>query len=116
MPGITLGFNNTFDPAIGLFNTTNFPGASNAQLGDARAVYAMLTGRISTVSGQAALDPDTNQYVFLGPRRLRGLDQRLLASTPRIPGAMTPTLTLNDGLRWDLQTPFKASQRHRCRP
>ena len=30
--GITLGFNTDFDPATGLFNTTNFPGASSAQL------------------------------------------------------------------------------------
>ena len=34
--GITLGFNTDFDPATGLFNTTNFPGASSDQLTAAR--------------------------------------------------------------------------------
>ncbi len=38
--GITLGFNQDFDPAAGLFNTTNFPGASSDQLTAARDTYA----------------------------------------------------------------------------
>ena len=45
--GITLGFNTDFDPAASMFNTTNFQGASTAQLDAARAVYAILTGRVA---------------------------------------------------------------------
>ena len=108
VPGITLGFNNTFDPAIGLFNTTNFPGASNDNLTDARAVYAMLTGRVSNVSGQAALDPNTDQYVFLGPRRFEGAIN-VYSLYGQDSWRVTPNLTLNYGLRWDLQTPFRAA-------
>jgi hypothetical protein len=106
VPGLTLGFNNTFDPAIGLFNTTNFPGASNDNLSDARAVYAMLTGRVSNVSGQAALDANTNEYVFLGPRRFEGAI-RVYSLFGQDSWRMTPNVTLTYGLRWDLQTPFK---------
>ena len=42
----------------------------------------MLTGRVSTVSGQAALDPNTDQYVFLGPRRFEGAINVLLPLRP----------------------------------
>lgn len=108
VPGITLGFNNTLDPAIGLFNTTNFPGASTDNLNDARAVYAMLTGRVSSVSGQPAFDAKTNKYVFLGPRRFEG-SIGVYSLFAQDSWRMTPTLTLNYGLRWDLQTPFKAA-------
>src|SRR6185436_4252473 len=55
VPGINLGFNTANDPAAGMFSATNFQGASTAQLGDARSLYAMLTGRVSAVTGQAAL-------------------------------------------------------------
>ncbi|MEO8028488.1 MAG: hypothetical protein ABI823_18550, partial [Bryobacteraceae bacterium] len=41
VPGITLGFNQDFDPAAGMFNATNFPGASTTQLNAARATYAV---------------------------------------------------------------------------
>ena len=46
-----------------MFNTTNFPGASSAQLDAARATYAILTGRVASVTSQAVLDGDTGQYV-----------------------------------------------------
>ena len=55
--GIDLGFDATNDPAAGLFTTTNFQGASGAQLTDARELYALLTGRVIAVTGLAALDP-----------------------------------------------------------
>jgi hypothetical protein len=105
VPGITLGFNTSNDPAAGLFNSTNFPGASSDDLSSARAIYAMLTGRISTISGQAALDAKTNRYVELGPRRREGyLDIHSLYAQDS--WRATPTVTISAGLRWDLQLPF----------
>ena len=55
-------------PAAGLFTTTAFQGASAAQLTDASALYAMLTGRVRAITGQAALDAETNKYVAFGAR------------------------------------------------
>ena len=47
VPTVTLGFSEANDPAAGIFTPTNFPGASTAQLTNARALYALLTGRVN---------------------------------------------------------------------
>jgi hypothetical protein len=107
VPAINLGFNSTVDPANGLFTTANFSGASAGQLTDARALYAMLTGRVLGVTGQAALDADTNQYVAFGPRRRAGkMDE--YSTFIQDAWRMTSTLTLNAGVRWDVQMPFSS--------
>ncbi len=108
VPGIQLGFDTTNDPAASLFATNALiPGASAAQLTDARQLYGLLTGRVTSVTGQAALDPDTNKYVAFGPRTREGnidMTSLFVQDSWRV----TPTLTLNGGLRWDLQLPFTA--------
>jgi hypothetical protein len=107
VPGLNLGFNSANDPAAGLFNSTNFPGASAAQLNDARDLYAMLTGRVASITGQAALDPQTNRYVAFGPRRREGYIN-MFSLFAQDSWRVSPTLTLNGGLRWDVQLPFTA--------
>ena len=105
VPGITFGLDTTNDPAVGIFTGANFPGASSGNLGTARSLLALLTGRVASVTGQAALDPETNLYSFLGKRRREG---RLNNYSLFVQDSwqMRPTLTVNAGLRWDLQTPF----------
>jgi Carboxypeptidase regulatory-like domain len=108
VPGINLFFDATNDPAAGLFTTTNFQGASAAQLADARDLYALLTGRVGSITGLAALDPETNQYTAFGRRRRAGkLD--VFSSFVQDSWRLTSTLTLNAGLRWDVQMPFSPS-------
>lgn len=105
VPIVNLRFDTTNDPAAGLFTTTNFPGASAAQLTDARDLYALLTGRVGAVTGQATLDPKTNKYSYLGNRRRAGkLD--VFSAYVQDSWRLTSTLTLNGGLRWDVQMPF----------
>jgi hypothetical protein len=105
VPGITFGFSTTNDPAAGLFNQTNFPQATAAQLNDARSLYALLTGRVISISGQAALDENTNKYVAFSPRNRTGY-MNMYSLFTQDSWRTTPTLTLNYGLRWDLQLPF----------
>jgi hypothetical protein len=108
VPGIDLRFDTTNDPAAGLFTGTNFQGASSGQLADARDLYALLTGRVGSISGLAALDPETNTYVNFGRRRREGkLDVFSLFAQDS--WRLTPTLTISAGVRWDLQTPFSPS-------
>jgi hypothetical protein len=108
VPGIQLGFSAANDPAASLFATNALlPGASGAQLTEARELYGLLTGRVTSVTGQAALDPNTNKYVAFGPRTREGnIDMTSLFAQDS--WRVTPTLTLNGGLRWDLQLPFTA--------
>ena len=96
---------NGFDPASAMFTTANFPGASNTVLTEARNIYAVLTGRISAMPGTARLDANTGEYVFLG-----NLFQKSKMDSFDIYAQdqwrVTPALTLNYGLRWDVQLPF----------
>lgn len=105
VPGITLGFNTSLDPASGLFAPANFPNASAGQLTDARQLYAILTGRVASVTGQAALDPATNKYAAFAPRKRAGkMNEYSLFMQDS--WRTTPTLTINAGARWDVQMPF----------
>ena len=105
VPGISLGFNTDYDPAISMFNTTNFPGASSANLTAAMNTYAVLTGRVSSVNSRAVLDGDTNKYVELGPQTLPG-GIKVFGVFAQDSWKVRPNLTLTGGIRWDVQTPF----------
>jgi hypothetical protein len=108
VPGIDLGFDTTNDPASLLFTTTNFQGASAGQLTDARELYALLTGRVIAINSQAALDEETNTYVYQGRRRRAGkLD--VFSAFVQDSWRLTPGLTVNAGVRWDVQMPFSPS-------
>lgn len=103
---ITFGLN-TADPANSLFTTTNFPGATPAQLSQAAAIYATLTGRITAVSGNLGLSETNNQYQFAGDvvQRVR---QREFGFFAQDSWRFRPNLTVNAGLRWEVQRPFVA--------
>jgi hypothetical protein len=102
---VTLGFDTTNDPARSLFSTTFFPGASNTQLTEARGIYALLTGRVNQIAGTARLNAAGTEYVYNGNllQRSKMTNFGLFAQDS---WRMTPTLTLNYGVRWDLQFPF----------
>ena len=104
---IDFGFSTDNDPARGLFNNTNFPNASSGQLTDARDLYALLTGRVSAINAQAALDATTNKYVLLGPRSREGQID-LYSGFAQDSWRLSPTLTITGGLRYDVQMPFSA--------
>ena len=101
---IRLGFDTNFDPAAGLFNTTNFPGASNDQLTAARRTYAVLTGRVTEVRSQAVLDA-SGKYVELAPSTLSG-GIRVYGTFIQDSWKLRPNVTLTGGIRYDVQTPF----------
>ncbi len=102
----TIGFGvNTNDPADSMFTAANFPGAANADLTRARGIYAVLTGRVTSIAANARLDEKTGKYVYLGKGVQRGR-QRELGFFVQDAWRMRPSLTLNYGLRWELQGSF----------
>jgi len=95
------------DPSEGMFTQANFPGASAANLTNARALYAILSGRISEVRGVARFNEATGQYNYLGQGAQRAR-QRQLGLWLQDSWHMGPNLTVQYGGRYDLTFPFVA--------
>jgi hypothetical protein len=106
VPTITLGVDAT-DPANALFTTANFPGASTADLSRAAGIYATLTGRVTAIGGNAILNEETLKYTYLGANVQRGR-QREMGYFASDTWRASQNLTLNFGLRWEVQFPFIA--------
>jgi hypothetical protein len=95
------------DPADAMFNTANFPGASAANLTAARGLYGILVGRVLAVTGNARINEETGQYEYLGPATQRGR-MREWGFFAQDRWRINPNLTLNFGVRYDLQLPFSS--------
>jgi hypothetical protein len=105
VPTLTIGVDQTNDPANTMFNSANFPGASSTALTDARNIYAILTGRVAAVTGSARLDPSTGEYVYLGNLFERSR-MSSFSTFAQDSWRVSPAVTVNYGLRWDIQRPF----------
>jgi len=99
--GVELG-----DPAESMFVAGNFPGASATALTNARRLYAILTGRVSEVRGVARLN-DNNEYEYNGLGRQLARQQEI-GLWVQDSWRMRTDLSLNYGLRYELQFPFVA--------
>jgi hypothetical protein len=104
VPQISFGMVNT-DPALSLFTTANFPSASPANLTAAQNLYAFLTGRVTTISADARLDEKTGKYLYEGVGLQRGR-LREYGGYAADQWRVKQNLTINAGLRWDVQNPF----------
>lgn len=100
----------TGDPAINAFTNSSggtVPNASTADLAKADALYAILTGRLSGVNGENSYNVKTQTYAATGTMSEYPLDEVSSAWSLFAEDSwkMTPTLTLNYGLRWDIFGP-----------
>ncbi|HZS08453.1 MAG TPA: carboxypeptidase-like regulatory domain-containing protein [Blastocatellia bacterium] len=104
VPSINFGVD-TNDPANALFTTANFPGASTTDLNNAKGLYAVLTGRITAINANARLVESTGKYVYLGNAFERSR-QKEVGFFAQDSWRFRPNLTLNYGLRWEVQGSF----------
>src|SRR4051812_40556533 len=95
----------TGDPADAMFNTTNFPNASSTNLADARALYAVLTGRVTAINADARLDENTGKYVYLARGVQRG-QLHEFGGFIQDQWRARENFTINAGLRYEYQLPF----------
>ena len=100
--GMQFGVQSGVDSADAMFNTTNFPGAANADLTSARSLYGFLTGRVTAITANAALDAAGQNYVYLGRQQddIRMSEWGLFAQDQ---WRISSGLTLNAGLRYQTQ-------------
>ena len=64
MKSIPTGVTYSGDPSDGIFNTTNFPNASAADLTNAKNLYYVLTGRVTQISREARIGQDGRASVW----------------------------------------------------
>jgi len=100
-PAINLGLS-SIDPAIGMFNTTNFPNINTqSDLPNAEALYATLTGRINYIFGSSWVDTHTHQYQVLG-QGTNWEGQTVGGMYVQDKWRATSHFSLNYGFRWQM--------------
>ena len=104
-PAVTLGFSTANDPAESMFTAANFPGSSATDRTNARALYALLTGRVTNIAGTGQLNEAGTEYIYNGEaiRRERMDDYSFYAQDQ---WRWKPTLTITAGLRYQFQLPM----------
>jgi hypothetical protein len=117
-PTYNTGIVNT-DPAINMFNSTNFPGINtgndNQQLLAAENLYAFLVGRISSVSGFNYVDSTTGQYQVEGKlidREKQTVGGLYFQDAWRV----TPHFALNYGFRWQMSGALSSTNNYWTSP
>jgi hypothetical protein len=90
--------------ATNIFTAANFPGANSTDMQtNAPALYALLTGRIGSISRSVVLDDQTKQYGAFPP--VVKNQQREFGLYFQDSWRIHPRLTFNYGVRWDRTNP-----------
>ncbi|HEY6392249.1 MAG TPA: TonB-dependent receptor [Bryobacteraceae bacterium] len=107
IPGITFGVS-SIDPAFSgstdMFTTANFPGLSSTDRTNAQSLYAILTGRVSSITQGRSLDSSGKYGQIPAIDRDRIRDYGLYVQDT---WRFKPTLTIQAGLRYERQLPFE---------
>jgi hypothetical protein len=100
LPQYALGMP-TGDPAQGIFSAASMPGIPNSDLANVRALYALLTGRVSAVTTGRILDPATLQYSDQVYRE-NWTASKMGGVHAQDSWRLNPNFTLNYGVRWEI--------------
>ncbi|MGH9722341.1 MAG: hypothetical protein ACRD8O_19190, partial [Bryobacteraceae bacterium] len=91
----------TGDPITSTLSAASFPGIRTQDLPNAWALYAGLTGRLSSITGSRNVDEITHQFNDFSPvtwRQAFATGGLYFQDSFRV----TPRLTLNYGFRWEI--------------
>jgi hypothetical protein len=108
VPSVTFGIasgdpiNNGSTSIFGTTGVVNFPNSTSAQRAEAAALYALLTGRISSTGRSVSLDENDHNLSAV-PFTERN-HQNEWGVFGQDSWKIKPNLTLNYGLRWEFQT------------
>jgi hypothetical protein len=104
-PGITfaLAAGDPISTALINVSNPNFAGSNATQVADAGNLYALLTGRVSTITKNVILDDVTRKYGAFQP--VVKNRQRETAFFVQDSWRLRPGLTFNYGVRFDFQAP-----------
>jgi hypothetical protein len=94
------------DPLPGtLFTTTTIPGINNTELGAVANLYNTLTGRVASSNFTRVVNPETLKYD--GFENFTWTNSKMGGIFVQDRWRIRPSLTLNYGLRWEVQGPMK---------
>jgi hypothetical protein len=99
VPNVTLGIDPA-DPINSVLTATTLPAIRSTDLPNALVLYAMLTGRISTIASDRAVDEKTHQYNNGTPLTSREAQQSF-GLYFQDSWRATPNLSVNFGFRWE---------------
>jgi carboxypeptidase family protein len=93
------------------FTTTTLPGINNAELNSATnsplALYNLLTGRVASSTLQRVVNPETLQYDGIQEQNFTWTNSLMGGLYAQDRWRIRRSLTLNYGLRWEVQGPMK---------
>jgi hypothetical protein len=89
------------------FTTTTLPGIINTELGNPLALYNLLTGRVASSSFTRVVNPETFRYDGVQEQNFNWTNSKMGGFYAQDRWRISRSLTLNYGLRWEIQGPLQ---------
>jgi hypothetical protein len=105
VPFMSIAFQTNFDPAAAIFNDANFPGSTQAEKNSAAALYALLTGPVSSITATGRLNNEGTEYIYNGVA-YAALKQDDYSFYAQDTWRWKPTVTFTLGARYQFTLPM----------